>query len=175
MSYTARKSGYGRRSIDSFADSWIDRVARADTFSAWPSANLAIYVPVAIPTRCVVFALWFAGGSTGTGNVDMGLFDATGAAVISVGAVAKAASSNEQRIDVTDTVVGPGLYYIGISSNSGTDTFYRQSSPAPIQTARGLLTEAAAYPLPSTATWAVLQTLDFQPVVGLLLNAGDVA
>jgi hypothetical protein len=101
----------------------------------------------------------------------MALYDAAGVAVVNATNAAKIASANEQVFDVTDTTVGPGLYYIGLSSDSATDTFQRTAPSAPECLAYGVLSEAAAYPLPSTATWAADQTLGMVPIAGVLLEA----
>lgn len=160
----------GRHSIDSLADAWL-YLTGSPSAAVWPTANLAIYVPIRISSRVVVQKFWFGSGSAGSGNVDMGLYDAAGVAVISVATAAKGAANTEQVIDVTDTAVGPGLYYIGLSSDSGTDTYSRWSLTAPSAAAAGVYTEAAAYPLPSTATFALDQANTYVPLVGLLLEA----
>lgn len=172
MSYTApnRLLMPMRHSIDTMTDSWLTSLV-SPTSAAWPSANLAVYVPLRVPSRVVVRKLWFASGTTGTGNVDMALYDANGVAVVSATNAAKAASATEQVFDVTDTVVGPGLYFIGLSSDSGTDTFLGWSLAAPLPASSGVLTEASAYPLPATATFAVDQTLARVPVMGVLLES----
>jgi hypothetical protein len=136
----------------------------------WPSANLAIFVPVRVPSRVVVVKLWFGSFTTGTGNVDMGVYDTSGVAVISATNAAKGTSDNEQVFDVTDTTLGPGYYYVALSSDSGTDTFYRYSIAAPIPAALGIMTQTSAYTLPATATMAVGQTLAFVPIMGMLFE-----
>lgn len=159
-----------KHSLDTSSDSWLNASDQPSN-GAWPSANLAIYVPLRVPRRVVVRKLWFASGTTGTGNVDMALYDAAGVAVVSATNAAKASELTEQVFDVTDTTVGPGLYFIALSSDSSTDTFLRWAPAAPLPAAYGVLTEASAYPLPSTATFALNQTLAFIPCMGLLLEA----
>lgn len=159
-----------RHSIDTITDSWFHS-HEAPASAVWPSANLAIYVPLRVPACVVVVKLWYASSSTGTGNVDMGVYDAGGTAVVSATNAAKVASTTEAVFDVTDTVIGPGLYYIALSSDSGTDTFVRWAPAAPIALANGVLTESSAYPLPATATWTADQTLAYVPVMGLLLES----
>lgn len=172
MSYTApnRLLMPSRHSIDTITDSWAHAESGSWTPTAWPSANLAIYVPLRVPKAILVRKLWFASGSTGTGNVDMALYDAAGVAVVTATNAAKVASATEQVFDVTDTPIGPGLYYIGLASDSGTDTFACLAVGAPVYAAMGLRSEASAYPLPSTATWSVPQTLTFFPAMGLLIE-----
>ena len=159
-----------RHSIDTPVDSWLIPNSTAAATGVWPSANLAIYVPIRVPSRIVVAKLWFASFSTGTGNVDMAVYDAAGAAVISATNAAKGAATAEQVFDVTDTAIGPGLYYIGLSSDSATDTFLYMNWAAPLPAAWGVRTEASAYPLPATATWVVSQTLATVPVMGMLIE-----
>jgi hypothetical protein len=160
-----------RHSIDTLYDSWLTPNSIPQALAAWPSANLAIYVPLRVPARVLVRKLWYAGTTTATGSVDMGLYDAAGNAVVSATATAKAAVNDEQVFDVTDTVIGPGLYYIALASDSGTDTFIRTADAAPAATAMGVLTEASAYPLPATATWALAQATSYIPNMGVLIEA----
>ena len=152
-------------------DSWIVQYSNAASAAAWPSANLAIYIPIRVPVRCVARSLWYASGSTSNGNVDMGLYDAAGDAIISATGASKANGGEVQIFDVTDTTVGPGRYYLALVSDSGTSTFYRIAPAAPLCAAWGVLTETSAYPLPATATWAVPQTLAYLPVMGMSYQA----
>ena len=171
MSYSApnRLLMPARHSIDSLADSWMHAYSASGNATAWPSANLAIYVPLRIPMRVIVVKLWCVTGADSTGNVDMALYDATGVAVASATAAAKV-NSNEQVFDVTDTAVGPGLYYVGLAHDS-TGAFVAWTPAAPVPLAQGVLSEAAAYPLPTTATWAADQSLAMIPFVGVLLES----
>jgi hypothetical protein len=160
-----------RQSIDNIEGGWMPSIVTAyNDVATWPTANMAIYVPILVPSRVVVVKLWFASGSTGTGNVDMGLYDASGNAVVSATAAAKITSANEQIFDVTDTPVGPGRYYVALSASNNTDTFTGCLAAAPIAAGLGLLTEASAYPLPATATMVIDQTLGFVPSMGVLLE-----
>ena len=171
MSYTAPNKLLlpMRHSIDTTRDAWV-ALAAEPVGQLWPSANLAIYTPLAIPARVVVVSLWVATGTGTVGNVDMALYDGSGAAVVSATAGAKTAST-EQVFDVTDTVVGPGRYYIGLSaSDATTDLFYGGAPAAPLCAAYGMYTETSAYPLPSTATFAIDHTLAMYPIMGVLLE-----
>jgi hypothetical protein len=162
-----------RHSIDTLADSGLPHKDNGAA-GAWPSANLAIYVPIIVLSRILVRKLWFAAGTTATGNVDMALYDLTGTAVVSATNAAKSASQVEQVFDVTDTTVGPGCYYIALASDSATDTFMRLAPAAPNAAAYGVLTESSAYPLPSTATMTRNHALTFIPIMGMLIE-GTVA
>ena len=170
MSYSApnRLLMPARHSIDTLHDSWLPPL-EVQTATAWGTANRAIYVPLCVPSSVVVRKLW-VGTGTITTNVDMALYDASGVAVIS-GTAGTVSSSTEAVFDVTDTTIGPGLYYIAVVSDSATDTILAINAATPILTAMGVLTEASAYPLPATATFAISHTLAFVPIAGILLEA----
>jgi hypothetical protein len=136
----------------------------------WPSNNLALYVPFAVPLPIRVLKLWFGCGSIGTDNFDLGLFTAAGTKLVSSGATAKAASGTEVVVDVTDTSIGPGLYYIGLSCASTGSSFYLYGFTTPIAAAYGIKQEEAAHPLPATATM-VNASSSYIPLVGMLIEA----
>ena len=174
MSYSA--AAVPRRSlhsIDSNAAVMI-RGSSSPAGAAWPTAGLAIYVPVIVPRAIIVKRLWYANGNTATGNYDIGLYDASGAAIVRRGSTAKNTTPGEAVWDCTDTTIGPGLYYLALSCSNNTDTFYRWTPTVPVATANGLLTETSAMPLPTTATFAITQSLAYLPVLGLLTNAAAV-
>jgi hypothetical protein len=140
------------------------------TETAWPTVNLAIYVPVIVRSLVTVKKLWFANTTTSTGNFDIGLYDSTGTALLRKGSTAKTASDTEYVWDCTDTVLSPALYFLALASDSNTDTFLGPAYPAPLNAAFGVYTEASAFALPATATFAAPQTLAFQPLIGIFLN-----
>jgi hypothetical protein len=134
----------------------------------WPAANLAIYVPVLVPTTVVIRKLFFGSeSSVATGNYDIGLYNAAGTRILARGSTAKPASYQEIFWDCTDTTIGPGIYYLALAASNNTDTYAGLVLGAPNLTAYGCLTEANAFPLPATATFALLQTLAMMPVVGM--------
>lgn len=134
----------------------------------WPTANLAIYVPLVVKQRVVVKQLWFGADSAGTGNYDIGLYDAAGVALVRRGSTAHPAALKEEVWNCTDTTIGPGIYYIGLSASNATDGYYRIAPAVPMAAAVGVFSEAlGSVTLPATATFAVPQTLAFIPLVGM--------
>jgi hypothetical protein len=141
-----------------------------NTNIAWPAANFAIYVPVVVKHMVTVRKLWFSSGTTGTGNIDMGIYSRAGARVINSGSIAKGTAATEQVIDITDTLLKPDLYYLALQGSNGTDTFARMTVAAPAFAATGVRSQAVgSFGLPSTATWTVDQTLAYLPLMGMLL------
>lgn len=140
------------------------------TGQTWPTADMAIYVPVLVKQRVVVKQLWFGSSGTAAGNYDLGLYDAAGTALLRQGSTAKG-GAGETVWNCTDTPIGPGLYYLALVSSTSTDTFAMMSVwAAPIPAALGVLTQSSALPLPATATFAVNQTLSKVPLVGMFLD-----
>jgi hypothetical protein len=136
----------------------------------WPATDLVIYVPVRVKQRVVAVKLWFGSGAVGTGNVQVGIYDQLGARQIATATTAKQAALDEQVIDITDTTIGPGLYYLALQCSNATDTFFGSPLSAPLPVTTGVRTQAVAFGLPATATWVVNQTHAFVPCVGMLVE-----
>ena len=160
-----------RFTVDTINDSWMPWLTAPAGGQAWGTANRAIYIPVRFPTSGVVKELGYvAEGSAATGNIDIGLYDASGTRLCSTGSQTKALSDTVAVFDVTDTTVQRGLYYLALNNSTTTDTFYADIPAAPNLAARGVLTEAVgAVTLPATATWALNQTLALFPVIVALM------
>jgi len=161
--------GWLPHSLDTFTHGAVLTSTQTITSTAWPTTNLAIYVPLRVPVAMVVVKLWYGSGSTGTGSNDIGLYDSNGARLVSNGNAAKPASATEDVRDVADTTIGPGLYYLALVASNSTDTYYAETDAAPMCAAIGVLTEAlGSTVLPASASWAVNQTLAYYPRMGLL-------
>jgi hypothetical protein len=169
VSYTRGPGVQHWHSIDTMNDGLV---APQTIFgsAAWPTADLAIYSPVIVRSRSVVKQLWYFNGVTATGNYDIGLYDAGGTALLRKGSTAKTTTSTEIVWDCTDTTIGPGIYYLALVCSNATDTFSVANPSAPALTAFGILTEAAALPLPATATFALTHSLAAAPLVGMFLD-----
>ena len=157
-----------RHSIDTVKDAWIGYQAGAGaTNTAWGTQYRAIYVPVRVLQRVTVLEMAYY-ENTATGNFDIGIYDAAGTRLVSLGSTA--VGSNWVAVNTTDTVIGPGCFYLAFNSDTAADTYYATTDAAPIPAARGILTETLAnVTLPATATWAVDQTLAFIPFLSALL------
>ena len=127
----------------------------AGASTAWPAANRALFVPIRVPMPITVYKLAIGAGTTATGNFDVGIYDASGNRLVSSGATAKGASV-EHILNITDTVIGPGLYHLAMAAD-GTNNYvtFTPNTPA-AQRLRllGCLEAATSYPLPATVTFA---------------------
>lgn len=123
------------------------------TARAWGAANLARFFPLRLPVPVTVYKMATGFGVGATGNIDMGIYDRYGNKLVSTGATAVVASS-EVVVDVTDTQIGPGLYYFGFACDSTAAGPMATSIAAEHARLLGALEMNTAYPLPSTATFA---------------------
>jgi hypothetical protein len=170
VSYTRGPGVQHWHSIDTLRDSTVATSLASLGAIAWGVANRAVYIPVAVNSRVIVKKLWYANGPTATGNYDIGLYDAAGVALLRKGSTVKTTAVDEIVWDCTDTIIGPGIFYLALVSSNNTDTFDGFGNSAPQLTASGALTEASVFPLPATATFALTHSLVVWPSMGMFLD-----
>lgn len=172
MTLTVRPAGalaFPSHSIDNASNGW--RASGGVTGNmAWGTQYRAIYVPIRVPRRVVVRKMGWVTSGVAAGNSDVGIYDTSGTRLVSSGSTTNTSTTTTRVADITDTTVGPGLYYFALNNDTTTDTFTAFSLAAPIPASRGVLTETlGSVTLPATATWAVDQTLVFIPYITALL------
>ena len=131
------------------------------------TANLAVFIPFAVPEPCVLTRLFWMNGAAVAGNLDAGVYDTAGTRLVSTGTTGQLNTSQVQSVDVADTVLARGVYYLALASDtSGATQKVTAVVPAAgIPQGLGLLQMAAAFVLPASATFAIY-TSAFIPVVG---------
>lgn len=139
------------------------------TSSTYPAANRAIYIPLKITRPYIAKILWWLNGATASGNIDVGIYSNQGARIISTGSTAQAGTNVIQIVDIADTLLAPGLYYMAVAMDNTTGTLFRgTTSSALVSAIVGLLLQASAFPLPAIATFATHgATSGTVPLVGL--------
>lgn len=168
-----RPAEYYAGGVISTASIWAGSLsATAGSSTAWPAANLAIFIPFTLGMPVTVYKLAIGAGATAAGNFDVGIYNAIGALLVSSGATAKG-NSTEHILDITDTRIGPGVYYLAMSAD-GTDNYIMSTpggvAPVPLQKTRllGVLNMATAYTLPGTATFAAATNVAFPHIAAYL-------
>jgi hypothetical protein len=132
--------------------------------------NQVYYIPIVVRSRIVVRKLFVANATSVAGNVDVGLFDQAGTKVVSSGSTAQSGADAEQYFDVTDTVVGRGLYYLAVVANGVSSQVAAHAISAPFLAATGVLAQTGTFPLPATATFALIHATGALPIIGLLTS-----
>lgn len=138
--------------------------------ATYPSANLALFYPFVLTEPATAVQLWAYNGATASGNLDLGIYNAAGAKLVSKGSTAQAGTNDLQRLDITDTVLPSGqVLYMAIAFDGTVGTLFRlPANTATTQLrALGMFEMAAAFPLPATATFAVVSTANFIPCMGV--------
>lgn len=143
--------------------------------AAWPAANRALYIPFVLAEAVTVLKLFCVNGGTVSGNLDVGIYNNAGSRLISSGSTAQAGANAIQEFDIADTVIGPGQFYLAMAVDNVTATVARwQPIGATVLAANvlrttGMAEQASAFPLPASATLAVVSTM-YIPLVGLSLR-----
>ena len=124
--------------------------------AVYPGANRVVYTPFRIGRPTLIRKLFWMNGTAVAGNVDCGIYDAAGTLLVSTGSTAQSGTSALQTVDVTDYLVGPGLFYEAIQlSDATTATLFRSLLAAELCRVIGMAQEATAgLPLPATASFA---------------------
>lgn len=147
----------------------INSQSGVPTSATWPSANRAIYYPFYLGNPAIVRKLWWMNGTAVSGNADIGVFTEGGVRLVSAGSTAQSGTSALQEVDVTDTYLAPGTYYIGVVLSNTTGTMFRWNPSLAALRMTGVAQEASALPLPSTATFAAMSTA-YLPYAGAMLR-----
>ena len=145
----------------------IGATAVAPGSTAWPSANRALYVPVCLPGRFVVRSIFLANGATVSGNIDLGIYDAGGARIVSTGSTAQSGTTALQIIVLgTPIILTSGNYYMACAIDNITATATAWADTL-LQTQHyGMLQQDTAFVLPASATFAAC-TATFSPQMGI--------
>lgn len=142
----------------------------APASATWPTTNKAFYYPFTISQGLTVTKMWAINGAAVSGNVDIGIYNAAGARLVSKGSTAQSGTNAMQVFDVTDTVLGPGLYFLALNMDNTTGTFILSIVAGFADLAMGWYTQAVgAVTLPATATFAS-STSGIVPLFGLEAN-----
>jgi hypothetical protein len=137
---------------------------------AWPTADLLLGYPFRAFRPTTITQLWWHKGSAISGNLDVGIYDPTGRRIVSSGSTAQAATVNIlQLLDITDTTLGPGDYYLCGAMNNTTGTVFRASWPGSNSQGYliGQVQMSTAFPLPATATF--VNAFNSLPFIGALV------
>lgn len=97
-------------------------VAAAAGSTAWTTANKPLAIPFRISVPMVVQQFgWRNGSGTQTDSVDIGIYDSAFNRLVSGGGTARSGgASTTQWVNVTDTALPVGAYYLATSMNGTT-------------------------------------------------------
>lgn len=135
----------------------------------WFSANSGLFVPFNIERPVLVKRMFVMNGNVLSGSVDAGIFTMGGGKIIANGGTVQAGASLIQFLDVTDTILAPGAYYMGCSLNNTTGRIKVYSLSGRYFGHLGAYQAPSVYPLPINVTYASLASL-VVPLMGIELE-----
>lgn len=140
--------------------------------TVYPTTNLALFVPFSIEVPITVAKMFSYNGATASGNIDVGIYDEKGTKIVSSGSTAQAGTSVIQEFDVTDTILGAGLFYLAVAMDNTTGTLFANVlTTAYTWSVLGMAQMATAFALPATAT-LVTCAQGYLPIIGLKVKSG---
>jgi hypothetical protein len=156
-------TGYGRPKVVCAANINQDfgmhaAIGRIQGVSAtWPAANLALYTPILIEEPVTAYRLGWYNGATVSGNVNAAIYNMHGTQLVVTGSTAQTGASTIQEVDVTDTPLTPGYYYLALIMDNVTGTMFRMALNQMVCNALGQKQQSVgSINLPTTATFASL-------------------
>lgn len=138
----------------------------APASTTFPTANAAIYIPFWLPEARTVTQVFWHNGATSNGQVDVGIYDNDGTRKVSAGSTTQTPINVIQSVDVTDTALAAGRYYLAVAMDDATGTLFCWTSTVQLSKSFGLAWQLAAFPLPATATFSTITQTQL-PLVGL--------
>ncbi len=153
----------------------------APSSGAWPSANRAIAIPFSVEHGETAYRLFICLGTTAgngtTQNLDMGIYardgTTTAAKVVSMGTtLASTTASAVQYLNITDTFLSPGKYYLVGTMDNATVTILQQAPALANAKASGhSIVTSGAPPLGASLTIALTVATVRIPVMGISFRA----
>jgi ethanolamine utilization microcompartment shell protein EutS len=145
---------------------FANAIKTAAAATAWTTANTAIFIPITLQTSFLAQKM-AVNVTTQAGNLDVGIYDEYSNRLVSKGSTAVAAAGL-QVIDIADTLLTPGTYYIAMNCDSVTAAFIAISPVAQIVRTKGCRQQAVgAIALPNPATFAVVSATRAWPAVAV--------
>lgn len=143
---------------------------------AWASANDPVAIPFVLSQAGVVTQLGWVNGSSAGGNVDVGVYSSSWVRLISTGSTAGSGNSAWQFVDVADTALPPGRYYLVMARDNTTAnrvSSYASLVSAPLLALAGVQdTTTNSFPLPNPLTnMAEAATFTRIPICGIVMGA----
>lgn len=135
----------------------------ANSGATWPIANKALFCPFYVEYPVLAQKMGTV-VTTQAGNYDLGIYDEKGNKIIANGGAAVPAAGLG-ALDITDTVLNPGTYFMAMACSSATAAFARANVQLNLQRLAGVHEMATAYPLPTTLTFTTPATNYFPEII----------
>ena len=112
-----------------------------------------IFVPVWIELPVLAQSMYVF-VQTIPGHMDMGIYDQKGNRIVSGGSTAISAGTGPKKVDITDTYLNPGTYFLAVAMDNTTVAVAQSAMNTEPQRVLGVQQMASAFALPAVATFA---------------------
>jgi hypothetical protein len=136
---------------------------------AWPLANLALFIPFSLGEPITALRMYLYNGNIVNGNVDIGIYSEDGTKLVSSGSTVHAGLNNLQEFNITDTIIGPGIFYMALSFSGNVATVSRFNLVTMLSSVVGMAQMENAFPLPANAVFATC-AYGFIPIMGICVG-----
>lgn len=131
----------------------------ATTVGGSQTANLATLFPFLLPGDRTITKMAVFNSTAVSGNFDVGIYDEQFNRVVSSGSTAQTGTTAIQVVDIADTFMKAGTYYLAFVADNITGLYNRTTGiSAPILRTVGVVQMATAFVLPTTITPASATT-----------------
>lgn len=120
--------------------------------SATAGSQVAQFFPWTIEAAIKIVKGIVMNGASVNGNLDVAVYDHEFNRVVSMGATTQAGTNAVQELDITDTVLLPGRYWMAFLCTGSGTVFARSAADEISLGAFAILEQTAQTALPSTAT-----------------------
>lgn len=129
----------------------------------WPAANRVILLPFYLSEAKTLAKIRIFNGSPVSGNLDAGIYDASGTKVVTLGSTAQSGTNAQQILDIADTALSANtLYYAALILDNTTGTVGRATPGIAAGQLHGMKQVASSIPLGASLTYAAIAS-DFAP------------
>jgi hypothetical protein len=136
--------------------------------AAWSAANRALFVPFRVTEVVVAYQMLFGCGTTGGGNADLGIYNSEYDRLVRASAARSA--SSEVIVNITDTLLLPGMYFMAMAVDGTTNIVSYAGTNAEICHLLGVRMQESAYTLPDPMV-PVRTTATQVPYMGIWLRS----
>jgi hypothetical protein len=149
-------------------DNRITAVAGTPASNNWPTANLAMYIPLSIPWSYTVNRVFWINGATTGGTASVAILDSAGVRLATSGSTVQSGASALQYVALgSPLVMAAGRYFIGLSfSGTTTVAWLTTGFTADFGRMAGMYQQATAHPIPTSATFASFASTGY-PFAGI--------
>jgi hypothetical protein len=136
------------------------------------AANLGVFVQVNLTQAVTAYKMAWVNGATLSGNIDVGIYDEAWNRLVSSAPQTQAGTSTVQVVDITDTALVAGTYFLAFAVSSATATFRSTSVTQPVLRACGCAQQASlsSGTLPNPAVPATLASSTFIPMLAVVFQ-----